>query len=151
MQQRYFLWLNGILAVAVVCALLSFFLFKGTRTAGYVQPPISPPTKILPKSAFHLKEKDYEKIKAPFLDLNFVEPNLSLPDLRNLLTYYGTNKRPDASAAAQKMYFSLGNAKDAIALNSGEKVYLVRNEQTNSFKLSPQNKPTALWIDRFFV
>lgn len=146
MSQKILLWINGALAIAVFLSLLLFFISNSSQASDFKQPPVFKQKTNLPRHSFQLSDAAYKQIKDPVLNLEFKEPNLSLPDIRPLINYYGKNKRPDASPTNQNLYFSLGDPKAIISLKSGENVYLIRNEQTKAFQLSPKNQPTSLWI-----
>jgi hypothetical protein len=64
--------------------------------------------KALPLS-FSLPKENYEKIGPPFLNLDYTPPTLEVPDLRQIITFYGTNARPDAllARAISQLLFGL--------------------------------------------
>lgn len=146
MSQRILLWINGVLAAAFFLLLVFFLISNLTHASDLQQEPVFKKKTTLPRHSFQLSDTAYKQIKAPVLNLEFKEPNLSLPDIRPLLNYYGKNKRPDASETNQNLYFSIGDPKKIIPLRSGEKVYLVRNAQNKTFQISPKDQPTALWF-----
>lgn len=144
MSQRLFLWINGVLALAIVLSFLLFTLFLSRSSQNLRQPEIIPILAALPKNPFQLPSTAYTQIEGPFLHLEFKEPNLSLPDLKPFLTYYGMNRRPDASG--KNLFFAAGDPKKIVSIKSGEKLYLKHNPEARSFEISPQNQPSSVWI-----
>lgn len=103
----------------------------------------------LPKTSFELAEKDYEEAGMNVLALSEAPPTIQLPDLKQQLTYYGKNGRPDTNLDRVLLHFSLSsNNKATASIKPEEKLYLVydRNSSTGRYIFSPNNEQTSLWI-----
>ena len=88
----------------------------------------------------------YTGIGEPVLHLTLGEPNIAVPDFRNLLSYYGTNERPDSTHQSPPLQFGLSNGQNQFTVISGQPLYLSYNKQNNSYEPSPENTPTNLWF-----
>ncbi len=96
MTKNYLYWINVSLS-GVIILLISFVVGSYlTRSTEIPLAELVPKTLKLPRGNFAGKNEDYIAIGPPLLHLNFVPPSLQLPDLRNHLTYFGRNDRPDA-------------------------------------------------------
>lgn len=149
MIDRWLSWLNG--------ALIGLALLFGLAGIGYW---LSRPGEItqgghrsqeggLPKGAFELAEKDYEKAGEVLLSLEQAPPIMQLPDLRTQLIYYGKNGRPDAQSQQTVIHFALsGNNKNATSVAPGENLYLVyeRKGTSGKYVFSPNNEKSSLWV-----
>lgn len=144
MRQITFSWINGSLLIAVSLFGLLAFLSYSFMRVDLKQPPVIKQARVYPKSSFELPRTSYEQIQAPTIDLQYSEPNISLPDLRNILQYFGTNRRPDASISNQVLYFSIGDSKDIFPVKNNEPVYLAKNPQTQAYQIS--SKTEDLWF-----
>ncbi|KAF3363241.1 hypothetical protein PHSC3_000131 [Chlamydiales bacterium STE3] len=145
MQKSFFLWVNSGLCF-VFLLILSLLVFYSLREENlfYAQSKIVKKVPLIPENPFHLSDQAYRQVQAPALNLNMVAPNLSLPDLRSTLNYYGANLRPDVQKQDQKLFFSFGDPRNLVAVKAGERTYL--KVENHSFSLSPSNQPTALWM-----
>lgn len=103
----------------------------------------------LPKSAFSQSEEAYANIGEPVLSLHFQPPSLRLPDLRNLLIYYGKNGRPDANQGDPLLHFAFLGTKCQAGLKPKEKLYLTYDKKKEGcrFAFSPSNVETPLWLE----
>lgn len=135
--------LLGFSVIALLAA-LAFFYSRSAETLE--QPKIAEKVDLAPKNAFQQNQQAYQKIQEPALSLQFTEPNIPLPDLRNVLNYYGSNKRPDADPKNSKLYLSLGDPKAIFSLQPKSPLYLIRDKGTRKLSLSPNNAETPLWI-----
>lgn len=101
----------------------------------------------LPKNSFAQKQDAYDQIGEPLLSLEFVPPRMQLPDLRQKLNYYGQNSRPDANKDSSMMHFNTGNQTVSVA--PSQPLYLQYDKSGNagSYRFSPNNKKTSLWIE----
>jgi len=135
----------GLLAAGSLLFLAGALLIFGLRSPEkLVQPKIAVQERGIPKNAFQRPQESYQQIKEPFVSLQFAAPNLPLPDLRNILTYYGTNRRPDADPAQRLLFLTLGDAKQIFSAVAGQPVYLQVGH--GKYALSPNNAETALWL-----
>lgn len=154
-------WINraALCLVAVAALLFVFSLFAYIRTPPEIEVPChiqKPPLEhVLPSYFLPLTEKDYEAIGPPLFQSHWSPITLQLPDLRNILFYYGINSRPDAKQGAIRLQFGVGagggNASTPGTLTSiapGEPLYLVyeRNQGAGRYLFSPNNEKTPLWV-----
>ncbi len=104
----------------------------------------------LPKNAFALNKECYDRIGKPLLSLSTAPLELQLPDLRQLLLYYGKNGRPDAQSENALLHFSWNNGNKTVAsIPPNEKLYLIfdRNSSPSRYAFSPFNQKSSLWIE----
>lgn len=148
-MNRWLSWLNiSLLAMSLVLGLITLGLwFKNLSPVDL--PDLHSKTSRLPKSAFELDARAYEKIDSPLLSLEQSPPTLQVPDLRQQLIYYGKNGRPDGQANHVLLHFSLNGNKTVVSVAPGEKLYLFydRKNTPNRYIFSPQNEKTSLWIE----
>lgn len=102
----------------------------------------------LPKGSFTQPAEAYSKVGDTVLSLHFKPPSLRLPDLKNVLVYYGKNGRPDAQNNHELLHFSFNGGKDCRPAPPGEKIFLIYNKKAEGCKyaFSPNNEPTSLWM-----
>lgn len=128
----------------------------------------------LPKNPFAQPAEAYEKIGEGPLSLQWVPPQLQLPDLRNELLYFGKNERPDVSAGSQFFYIGLKGKGERKTVQNGERIYLAYQgaisnatlpskghpghstplwgesshfSSKGTYTFSPDNQPTPLWFE----
>lgn len=140
-------YLNAsLLAVCLILALLAaFFWLCRPSEIPETAPQVTYNT--LPLGSFTFPS--YEKMGEEIFSLNFQSPTLHLPDLKNILVYYGKNARPDAPDDKALLHLSIVGAKEAKAVVPKEKIYLAYNGKAEGTKysFSPNNEPTSLWIE----
>lgn len=137
--------MSVLVATFISASAVFYFLQSATLHQGLV----AQVKRQLPKSPFTFPEEAYAKMGSPHLYLKFVPPRLHLPDIRNALTYYGENGRPDALLGNPKMHFGMQGGKSIIASSDGEKQYLVYDKKLPAsckITFSPNNDPTMLWF-----
>jgi hypothetical protein len=102
-----------------------------------------------PPRAFALSPDAYQSLQNPAFSLNFETPKVKLPDLKNVLVYYGKNGRPDAQKGNELLHFSINGGKETRPVAPGEKLYLTYDKRSDGAKyaFSPQNAPTGFWIE----
>ncbi len=137
--------LFGLAALLLLLALFFHFNFSSSLT------DFKPINKTRPKPSlfFTQKQQAYDAIESSLLRLVYEPPSVKLPDLRQLLTYYGPNGRPDIVQDQAAMHFSLTDGKSQATSAPGKKIYLLydRTQTPNRYIFSPQNEPTSLWIE----
>ena len=151
MQRRLVKYLNAsLLALCLLFSLSAAFLWLCRPN----EIPEAEPRVIqsaLPKSAFSLPAEAYSNIGEPILSLQYHPPTFRLPDLKNILVYYGKNGRPDAISAQSLLHLSLFGGKESRSIAPGEKLYLVYNRKREGagpkYTFSPQNEETSLWLE----
>lgn len=144
-------WINRIyltLAAGAVSLMLLGVGFHLVRPGEIHLPEVRQEKTNLPKNSFAQKQAAYDAIGEPIFSLDFVAPRMQLPDLRQKLTYYGQNGRPDADREHPFLHFSIANGVDMASVAPGTPLYLVYdNNKGGSYHFSPNNNETALWIE----
>lgn len=149
MSKNWIIWINrALLGLIAVFALLTiYYIWK--RPSQIPVPELSQKKMDLPKGAFAKPEKEYDQIGPPLLDLKFSPMSLQLPDLRNVIVYYGRNERPDANEGESLLHFAITGSRDTVSIPPGEPLHLVYDKDQPRIKyvFSPGNKVTSLWIE----
>lgn len=136
--------INSGLTVAIGIAAALLFTLSSPALDEKPLPPLPKKTE-LPPSAFKVDHISYEKIgEGPFA-LEWKEPTIELPDLREELIYHGKNGRPDIKEGKTHFHISLKTSNVSLSAEEGVKTYLLYNKGSYSF--SPENSPTSLWVE----
>lgn len=138
-----------------MAALFAFLLvaagvIEWSRPNHITLPQVSDRRTVLPKKSFAQKQEAYDAIGEPVLVLEYQPPRLQLPDLRQQVSYYGQNNRPDVNPNNALLHFGLGSkGTDTSSVASNQPLYLVyqKDDGAGSYKFSPNNEKTALWIE----
>ncbi|ADI39252.1 putative membrane protein [Waddlia chondrophila 2032/99] len=149
MTKNWMIWINrALLGLIMIFTFLAFF-YLWKRPSQIPIPKLSEKKMILPEGAFAKTEEEYDRIGPPLLQLKFFPMTLQLPDLRNVIVYYGRNERPDANEGESLLHFSITGSKDSESIPPGEPLYLVYDKDQPRIKyvFSPNNKETSLWIE----
>lgn len=142
-------YLNFFIAGLVILFLiLTGFLWLSETPVAY-EPERPPKKTFIPKIEFDISQEEYDSIGPPFLSLRFAPMTLQLPDLRNVLVYYGKNERPDVSKDKSLLFFSFLNSSETAAISPDQHLYLIYDKDKPQVKylFSPNNAATSLWID----
>src|SRR5262249_35079691 len=87
----------------------------------------------------------------PFVKLEKGNLTLKLPDLRNVLLYFGSNHRPDVLELDPIVHVSTRGNPNSTAVMPQTPIYLVYNNQSRQaqtrWSFSPNNAPTSTWIE----
>lgn len=144
---RWLSYFNLTLSVTIlgVCGLI--FFLPSQHEEVYTPSFTQNAKKELPKSPFALSEESYQDIgEGPFA-LNWVPPQMQLPDLRSEIIFGGKNLRPDFQKAS--FYLTLKGSQESCTIQEGERIYLVY--QGNFSKETPSNNQFVanqqLWGD----
>jgi hypothetical protein len=103
---------------------------------------------VLPKRAFKPSQESLENLGAKLLPLKSTGSILELPDLRNVLTYYGTDGRPDAKDHAQQLNFLLKgetNSENTLE-NAPMYIHYDSSKTPGRYVFSSGGQETALWL-----
>lgn len=148
-NQRHIQWANLGLAVTAGLLLLLAALFYLLSCKEVVVPEVPVKTSISLPSSFAQAGSSYEKIDSEWMALKYRSPKLQVPDLRNVLTFYGVNGRPDAPKETPLMHFGITGTKRVYAAKGGSPIYLDFDKTGNppSFVFSKNNEKTSLWIE----
>lgn len=151
MQRKVINYLNiSILALSLLFAMGAAFLWL--LRPGEIHETEPKEVKVqAPPHAFTLTPDAYDSIKEPVFSLFFEAPKIKLPDLKNILVYYGKNGRPDAEKGKETLHFSILGGKDTSSLSPGERLYLTYSKRPDGAKygFSPGNAPTGFWIEAY--
>lgn len=149
MTKNWIIWINRILMGAIGVFILMTLIYTWNRQGDIPLPKVSEKKMDLPKGAFAQEQEDYDAIGPPLLNLKFSPMSLQLPDLRNVIEYYGRNERPDANEGESLLHFSITGSKDTNSIAPGDPLYLVYDKDQPRIKyvFSPDNKETSLWIE----
>lgn len=149
MTKNWIIWINRILIGIIGIFILLTFVYTWNRQEDIVLPQVSEKKMSLPKGAFIQDQEKYDAIGPPLMTLKFSPMSLQLPDLRNVIVYYGRNERPDANEGESMLHFAITGSKDTESIAPGEPLYLVYDKDQPRIKyvFSPNNKETSLWID----
>lgn len=149
MPRKWLIIFNIGLGGTALCLMTAAAAVTFSRPSTIEVSEAAPKAKVLPENAFQLQKDAYDSIGSSLFTLQFSPPKMQLPDLRNLLTYYGPNGRPDVNLGSNVVYFGLANTRDQGALSEGERLYLLydRTQNPPRYIFSPGNSPTTLWIE----
>ena len=149
MPRKWLILLNIGLVGLALCLVVVGLGVTFSRPSVIAVSEALPKPRVLPESAFVLEKGAYDSIGSSLFTLKFAPPKMQLPDLRNLLTYYGPNGRPDVNLDSNVVYFGLANTRDQGALSEGDKLFLLydRTQSPPRYVFSPGNSPTTLWIE----
>lgn len=152
MVARWIWWINYGLGGLAGLLLLVALTLKIFSHSAIQEPPLQEiPKNIekeLPRSSLKIGQEAHDTIGQPLLTTKVVLPQLTLPDLRPVLTYYGTNSRPDSATDQTRLQFGLTGNQGFAAIAANEPLYLLydRSQNPGRYILSPENLPTGLWI-----
>lgn len=147
MPHKHLKILTAIVAFAGIASLFSAGFFTLSNSHEFNQRNVLSFKNAVPVNFFEQKKEAYEAIGEPVLVLKYVPPQLRLPDLRNLLIYYGRNGRPDAKTETPKMHFSFSGLKTVTSVAADKKIFLVYDKKGSSkYNFSPNNEETNLWF-----
>ncbi len=149
MQRQNLLWVNLALGGTSLFFLSAsaLYLFSSSTST-----PINPavPEKIYsaPKNAFARPNSEYEAIRVPTLSLAYSTPTLQLPDLRQSISYFGKNGRPDAAGHHTLLHISLAGSPQIFSVTPNQPFYLQydKNITPPRYTPSPNQQETSLWL-----
>lgn len=151
MMKEWLQWVNaGVAALALFLLLLALVLMIFGRSEIVPQDFIISP-KRLPDSSFTLSQEAYDSIGDSVLKLQTAPITLQLPDLRQVLVYYGKNNRPDVDPAAAMMHFGFAGTKTTVSIPQNAPVFLLYDKKQTPprYQFSPDNSETSLWIEAY--
>lgn len=149
MIKRWLLLLNsGLLLFALL------FLAAAGWWSLSPKPPLEIPssthqTPTAPTNSFRQPAEAYEQPTDRLFSLNYAPPALQLPNLRNVLVYYGENGRPDSTSEQPALHFGLVGEGNMATVMPNSPLYLVYNATGSpaKYSFSPDNQSTPLWIE----
>ncbi len=149
MTKNWIIWINRIFLVLVAVFILLALVYQWNRPSQIPVPKLSEKKMSLPEGAFSRPQDEYDQIGPPLMDLKFSPMSLQLPDLRNVISYYGRNERPDANEGESLLHFAITGSQDTESIAPGEPLYLVYEKDQPKIKyvFSKGNKETSLWIE----
>lgn len=135
-------WIGTInLALAgVILLTTALFIFSGKEDDSLTFIP-RPEQKELPKSPFSETEEFFQEVGEGFFALNWIPPQMQLPDLRHELLFYGKNLRPDSLMGRGSFHFALKGSDERALIRENERAYLVYqgNYSSKEFKRNLRN------------
>lgn len=136
-----------LLCTVVAVGVFTFLSWINIKPATILEPAPKKPFA-LPHS-FEQPPAALQAIGKPFIALEKTEIKLSLPDLRNVLIYYGSTMRPDVSEAAATVQMGIRGTTMPTAVTVGAPIYMKYESKGNigRWSFSPENKPTSIWIE----
>lgn len=153
MFAKWLWWATYGLAGLAILFMLSAFVSAITRSRQVQEPPFDLESKLnkkpLLRYAFTLDQALYDAIGSPVLETIIRPPSPQLPDLQPVLTYYGTNSRPDAAPGQTRLQFGLTGRPAYASVAPSEPLYFLydRSQLPGKYIFSPKNAPTGLWIE----
>ena len=149
MSKNWIIWINRALVGLIAFFVLLTFYYAWKRPSQIPVPKVSDKKMSLPEGAFAKTKEEYDEIGPPLLELKFSPMSLQLPDLRNVIVYYGRNERPDANEGESFLHFAITGSKDTESIAPGEPLFLVydKNQPRIKYVFSQGNKETSLWIE----
>lgn len=149
MISQWLSWLNCLIIGLIACLLVAIGVLWMRQTEEIISSNPIGKSSSLPKRAFMMPQEAYKKIGEPLLMLQNAPPTIQLPDLKQLLVYYGKNGRPDAQSNRTLLHFSFTGSKNVISMPPEEKIYLIYDKKNAvcRYNFSPNNEETSLWIE----
>ena len=149
MIKEWFNWINASIALAAVLLLIAGLVTILSRSSTI--PVLEVPTtkSSLPESGFLQPKEAYDAISEPVLHLKAGKISLQLPDLKQVLTFYGKNNRPDADSANTVLHLGFTVDKTPFSVLPSDRYYIYydRKQTPPRYVLSPWNAETPLWIE----
>lgn len=138
----------AILGLCLFFAIAAAFVWMLRPSEIFEKPPKVQPANP-PHNVFRQPQDVISGLGDMALRCDFHPPTIKIPDLKNILIFYGKNGRPDADQESPQLHFSLSGSKTFASLTPGERLYLVFNRKNESCKysFSPNNEETTLWIE----
>lgn len=136
----------GIIAVFALVLIVAGYLQWQRPDVLNLKPPIEQKSS-LPKNNFAQKQEAYDQIGEPLLSLEYYPPRMQLPDLRQKLNYYGQNSRPDANKDSSMMHFNTNNQTVSVAPSQPLYLQYEKSGNAGTYRFSPNNRETSLWIE----
>lgn len=133
-----------ILIAGTVCYAIYLFALPNRREV-----PLRPHEEAsLPPGSFKLSEEAYDAISNPLFATSFTPPSAQLPNLKDELTFWGVNGRPDADPSQLPIHLVFRGHEQTWTVTAGERCYLDFTEQMHGwgYAPSPDNQETNLWI-----
>lgn len=127
--------------IGLVIAALTFTI-QNPKTISLFEPEGN--LEGIPKNSFAALGTHIDALGKGILTLDVSPPTMQLPDLRQTLTYYGRNGRPDAPKEKASLHFSTSGSRSLGSVSPGDPLYLIYQDQ--QYSLSPNNAETSLWI-----
>lgn len=168
---RWLSYINVALVIILICVSGLFFFYSPKNELPTFLPPIE--RTELPKSPFIVSE-DQDLGEGPFA-LNWVPPQMQLPDLKSELQFFGQNGRPDEVKGKASFHLALKSSGECHSVRERERVYLVYQSNfgpidrtshrepitsaqrpiwgdvlaspKGNYVFSPDNQPTPLWLE----
>lgn len=114
---------------------------------GHLEKPA--PSSVQIRNPFVQSEEAYQKAQETLLALDRPPPQLTMPDLIKILTYTGSNARPDANPENKAYYLQIKGDVEPHRLQLETPAYLAFDvdQEPPRYIWSLSNKPTRLWLE----
>lgn len=150
MAKQWLSWISlGIgSAAALLLAIAMFIFFFRSEEIPLSDSALT--KRNLPPCAFAMSKQACDAIGKAAFNLKFAPITLQIPDLKNHITYYGKNGRPDAPTEKPVLHFAVNtNPTFAAPVVSGERLYLFFDRKKNppQYAFSLNNEETSLWLE----
>lgn len=124
-----------------------FNLFSHSTSIPILEVPVA--KSAMPEPAFQQSKDAYDAIDEPVMHLKLGKITVQLPDIKNLLSFYGKNYRPDAESANTLLHFAFAGEKTLTSFLPNEPIYLIFDKKLMPprYAFSPWNAETPLWME----
>jgi len=159
---RWFPFINLLFASLIAVILFLTFLLAIPKKDAWSPPATLDTPKTLPKSSFESNSLEGFH-QGPFA-LKWSEPKMQLPDLQNVLVFYGLMQRPDVEPGKTLIHLSLAGQEEIVAFDVEKPIYLTykrksstgqgrifsqtgESENDSAYHFSENNSESPLWLD----
>lgn len=144
-------WINWAAAGIAALALLLLCASALLKASQATHIPVLEVAAVNDKSsqpAFAQDEQAYAAIGETTLQLKSAPTEVQLPDLRQVLVYFGKNGRPDADQNSGALFLGTMGAKDVTTVFPNEPIYMRYEKNTSParYAFTPNNEASSLWI-----
>jgi len=141
MLARLFYYLNAVLSLTILAFVVLAYTNDSTEELENHSLDLSliPDKVIEPSLSLEIADNGPFSLAAPLYELG-------LPDVRDLLHYYGTNERPDLDPTKKVVYIGLQKGEQTICAEEGKRLYLLYQKESNqAYQAHSSAYPTAIW------
>ncbi len=137
----------NVLLIGLVCLVGGFTLFSWIDIESATLPQPLPKRKFSLPYSFQQGSDARRALGPPFIKLEKSDIKFALPDLRNVLVYFGSTVRPDVSESAKVVQMGIRGTSNPIPISVGEPLYMKYEARGNTGKwsFSPDNAKTSIW------
>lgn len=148
-QQKWLMLYRTLVGCLIILTLglLGFYFLAASPSLEVPEPPKK--NKALLLNEFAQPKESYSELGNPLLQLSKAPPRLELPDLRQILYFYGNSGRPDIEEGNGSIHFGLKSDPTPHPLPLHGRLYLAYDAQLTppQYVFSQNNKETGLWME----